>query len=340
MKRVQIIRDPMPYGSVLIVDDVETNIYVATGLLAPYGMRTDSAYSGFEAIEKIRSGNVYDIIFMDHMMPKMDGIQATGIIRSLGYEGAIVALTANAISGQADIFLGNGFDDFISKPIDIRQMNSILNKYVRDKQPAETIKEANRQEREETEREESERPGDDELPPSPDPHMVEIFIRDALKTIASLETLVAKNDYTDSTNLRNYIINIHGINSARANVGRMDLSAAALKLETAGRDNRLDIVIPETNGFLRALKDFVDGLSSKEEEDMAESDEDKRRLAESLMTIKAACGEFDESTANEVLNELRNTVWPKETKKLLSVISEHLLHSDFDEAAEAIDRFI
>jgi CheY-like chemotaxis protein/anti-sigma regulatory factor (Ser/Thr protein kinase) len=134
LRNVQISREPMPYGNVLIVDDVDTNIYVAKGLLAPYDLKVDSADSGFAAIEKIKNGNSYDIIFMDHMMPKMDGIEATKIIRESGYTEPIVALTANAVAGQLEVFLENGFDDFISKPIDIRQMNAVLNKLIRDKQ--------------------------------------------------------------------------------------------------------------------------------------------------------------------------------------------------------------
>jgi len=131
--RVQISCEPMPYGKVLIVDDVDINIYVAIGLMAPYELQIDTADSGFEAVEKIKNGNVYDIIFMDHMMPQMDGIEAVIAIRALGYIHPIVALTANAVSGQANIFLENGFNDFISKPIDIRQMNLVLNKFIRDK---------------------------------------------------------------------------------------------------------------------------------------------------------------------------------------------------------------
>jgi signal transduction histidine kinase/FixJ family two-component response regulator len=152
MKRVEITREPMPYGRVLIVDDVEMNILVAEGLISLYGINVESADSGPGAIEKIKNGSVYDIIFMDHMMPKMDGMEATRIIRSMGYERPIVALTANAVVGQADIFLKNGFDDFISKPLDIRLLNAVLNKLIRDKQPPEVIEAARRRAKMEQER--------------------------------------------------------------------------------------------------------------------------------------------------------------------------------------------
>ena len=144
-RRDQIMRDFMPYGEVLIVDDVEPNLYVSEGLMKPYGLQIETVMSGIEAIDKIKSGKEYDIIFMDHMMPVMDGIEATAHLRDMGYAHPIIALTANAVVGQSEIFLQNGFDEFISKPIDIRQLNYVLNKYIRDKQPTEVIEMARKQ---------------------------------------------------------------------------------------------------------------------------------------------------------------------------------------------------
>jgi len=137
---LQIATEPMPYGSVLVVDDVATNLYVAEGLLSLYQLKIETANSGFAAIRRVENGNLYDIIFMDHMMPRMDGIETTRNIRELGYKGTIVALTANAIVGNDAIFMQNGFDGFISKPIDVRQLNEILSKFVRDKHPEEAKK--------------------------------------------------------------------------------------------------------------------------------------------------------------------------------------------------------
>ena len=137
-----INREYMPYGRVLIVDDMEPNLYVARGLLAPYGLSMETSSNGPEAIEKIKNGQTFDIIFMDHYMPEMDGMETVKIIRDLGYKHPIVALTANALVGQAKIFLENGFDGLISKPIDTRQLDSTLNKLIRDKYPAETVEAA------------------------------------------------------------------------------------------------------------------------------------------------------------------------------------------------------
>ena len=132
LRRAQLSREPMPYGRILLVDDLEMNIYVARGLLSAYSLQVDSACSGFEAIDKVAAGSEYDIIFMDHMMPQMDGLETTKRLRQMGYSKPIVALTANAIVGQSNLFLENGFDDFISKPIDTRVLNQLLNRLVRD----------------------------------------------------------------------------------------------------------------------------------------------------------------------------------------------------------------
>ena len=132
-EKLQITRSPMPYGSVLVVDDVETNLFVAEGLLSPYGMKIELADSGFAAIDKVKSGKTYDIIFMDHMMPKMDGIITTEKLRELGYKDAIVALTANALMGNDELFAQHGFNGFISKPIDVSRLNDVLNLFIRDR---------------------------------------------------------------------------------------------------------------------------------------------------------------------------------------------------------------
>ena len=336
MKRVQITRDLMPYGSVLIVDDVETNIYVARGILTPYGLRIDSADSGYEAIEKIKNGKVYDIVFMDHMMPGMDGIEATRNIRNMGYDRPIVALTANAVAGQADIFLGNGFDDFISKPIDIRQLNAVLNKLIRDKQPPEVI-EAARQQAEAP----SEQSPDNALQQADNLRFADVFVRDACKSLAVLDSIMEKHDPLGDDDIRSYVIHVHGLKSALANIGQMELSAVALKLEMTARDGNTEVISSETPAFLSSLRTLVDRLMPKE--DIAgdtHAEEDVVFLREKLLAVKDASAAYSKRDAKNLMAELKDKKWQKSTKELLDDISEHLLHSDFDEVMTLIDNFI
>ena len=132
-KKMAFVPEPMPYGRVLVVDDVETNLYVARGLMQVYQLQIETCDSGYGAIEKVRDGEVYDIIFMDHMMPGIDGIETTSELRRLGYTKPIIALTANAIIGQAEEYIKRGFDGFISKPIQSTPLDAALTKYVKDR---------------------------------------------------------------------------------------------------------------------------------------------------------------------------------------------------------------
>jgi CheY-like chemotaxis protein/anti-sigma regulatory factor (Ser/Thr protein kinase) len=118
-----------PRAKILIVDDIVLNLRVAKGLMSPYNMQVDLSSSGADAIEKIKNEN-YDLVFMDHMMPEMDGVETTKRIREFNRELPIIALTATAIVGMKEMFLGNGFSDFLPKPIDIRKLNEILEKWI------------------------------------------------------------------------------------------------------------------------------------------------------------------------------------------------------------------
>lgn len=113
----------------LIVDDEPMNLVVASGLFRDYGMVCDTAESGKDAIKKYEDGN-YDVIFMDHMMPEMDGVEAMKHIRQIAdmkfRHPVIIALTANALSGAREMFLTEGFDGFIAKPIDISEFERVM----------------------------------------------------------------------------------------------------------------------------------------------------------------------------------------------------------------------
>jgi signal transduction histidine kinase/ActR/RegA family two-component response regulator len=109
-----------PDARVLLVDDIDINLEVAAFMLNSFGITAETASGGREAVEKAKA-NKYDLIFMDHMMPEMDGVEATRNIRNLGGYGAavpILALTANAVSGAREMFLANGFNGFLSKPME------------------------------------------------------------------------------------------------------------------------------------------------------------------------------------------------------------------------------
>jgi CheY-like chemotaxis protein len=136
--QAKILRPDLGYVRVLVVDDFPVNLDVVAGMLRKYKMQVDCATNGKDAVDSIVAGRpVYDAIFMDHMMPGMDGMAATAFIRALGTEYAkkipIIALTANAGAGSERMFLDNGFNAFLAKPLNAASLDSIVQKWIRDK---------------------------------------------------------------------------------------------------------------------------------------------------------------------------------------------------------------
>jgi len=135
-----INRAYIPYARVLAVDDMDGNLEVIRGMMRPYGITVDCVNSGQGAIDVVKNGKIkYNAIFMDYIMPDMDGLETTRIIRNeIGSEYArtvpIIALTADAVAGSAEMFLQNGFQGLLSKPINMKEMNSIINTFVRNKE--------------------------------------------------------------------------------------------------------------------------------------------------------------------------------------------------------------
>jgi len=333
-KSSQIVRDPMPYGKVLIVDDVETNIYVAEGLIRLYRIQIDTAMSGQEAIDKINEGNVYDVIFMDHMMPEMDGIEAVKILRDSGYSAPIIALTANAVYGQADMFLQNGFDDFISKPIDIRQLNSVLNRYVRDKQPFEVIEAARRQNVSGSIIEANES-GANQV----DPMLLKSFIRDAKKAVLWLEENSSKISNKDV--IQRFTVLVHGMKSSLWNIGEMEIAGLAGNLEKGGKEQDIDLITAAAPAFITNLRILLKKLESEQVEDneyLESNNEDKNDLRNKLLVFLEKADDYDRKGALNILAEIKN--YSKETKEVLDLITEHVLHSHFEDAAEAVKKYL
>ena len=236
--------EPMPYGSVLVVDDVEVNLHVAEGLLAPYQLKIETASSGFEVLDKISAGMAYDVILMDHMMPKMDGIETTEKLRDMGYSGSIIALTANALIGSEEKFKSSGFDGYISKPVDIRQLDSALRRFVRDTNPQlhksqegavlyQPVKEKGMR-----------------------PKLAEALKRDITKAVAAI------TDALEDGDIDGFIISAHAMKSAMANMEQMEVSAACAELEAAAQSGDFDLVYAKAPGLVAMLKEQLERLGA------------------------------------------------------------------------------
>jgi signal transduction histidine kinase/CheY-like chemotaxis protein len=333
----RIDRELMPYGSVLVVDDVSTNLYVAEGLLSLYQLKIETAGSGFEAIEKVESGRVYDVIFMDHMMPRMDGIEAMQKLRGLGYRGAIVALTANALVGNDEMFRQKGFDEFISKPINIRRLDEVLNKFIRDRH----IEEAGKRTAEAAGSGELRLHGSIVKSRKPiscvmNPKLLGFFCQDAKEAIVTLRKTAECGD----TKL--FTITAHAMKSALANVGETEASTLAAALESVGRSGDVEYISANSGEFIRTLESLVDkftrvvesaGSADNRGPDDSGAAEDKHYLMEQLRLIKSACDRYDDDAAYAALDRLREKRWKPSTAESLEKIREALyVSSDFEKA--------
>jgi len=232
-----------PDARVLVTDDNEFNLRVASGFLSLMDISAETARSGFKAIELIKQ-NDYDIVFMDHMMPEMDGVETVREIRKLGgkYEGlAIVALTANAVGNAREMFLENGFSDFISKPINVNKLQDIIKRYLPpEKLRAEFCPECHQErfiQEEELFR------------------MAAVtFVRENQNTAENIAASLAAGDIKTAHRIAHTLKSIAGF------LGKQDLQDAAFSLETSLQFGAADYTpgqIEAINaGLVNALRDF------------------------------------------------------------------------------------
>ena len=301
MKKTQIVREPIPFGKVLVVDDMEMNLYVSRGMLSPYGLQIDTALSGHEAIEKIKSG-AYDLVFMDHMMPVMDGIEATQEIRKLGKEYEtlpIIALTANAVSGVKEMFLANGFNGFLSKPISVQGLDDILREWMLSEK-------ITRKAKPKTAGADMDTAGK-----TNDSFLDDIGKISEINSKVGLSQLSGdKNTYRntlgifhkrlvpecnnmtsslDAKDLNNFMVSVHAMKSMCAIIGALSLSEAALDLETASRKGEFDFCaqrFPELREKLLSLHRKLSAIFQDEQE----KTEPAKTPAETAAPIKFKAG--------------------------------------------------
>ncbi|MDR2304772.1 MAG: response regulator [Treponema sp.] len=367
-----LIRSWMPYGKVLVVDDLQTNLDVMAGLLMPYGLRVNTVLSGREAVERIRAEEVrYDLVFMDHMMPEMDGIEAARIIRneigsSYARQVVIVALTANAIAGNREMFLTSGFNDFIAKPIDIKQLDMVLNQWVRDMQSEKTLKEAEIQARERAESRKRDEP--DGAKNGTDSgnenrwlleHPVEgidftaaltlygnsgAALISVLKSfVAHTPSLIEKMDAHVENSLADYAVEVHGLKGACNAICATESAALAGELEHMSKEG--EGMVKARHGDLRrqalalteGLKEMLEQREagrSKTEKELR--DEPEREL---LVRLSAATAGFSSNETEEVLGELERYRYEKDGD-LIARLREQAENFDYDVMHKGLKEFL
>jgi len=314
-------QNKMSETSILIVDDVQVNLFVAEELFSQYDMLTETAASGFGAIEKIEQGKTYDIIFMDHQMPEMDGIETTKRLRDAGYTRPIVALTANTFD-QEDFFLQNGFDAFLLKPMDNQKLDEVLKNFIGDKKRT-TADCGNTKSAEDNTK-----------------IIAGIFLTDAQNSANVIEKIMAKSPSFSESDWRHLNVSVHAMKTALAIIGEKQLSATALKLEEEICARNKDTVLADTPSFLEALKFVIEKTKSAIQTQSCDSkNEDKALLQEKLQKFSDACNIFDKRSAKAILGELSEKVWSEETYKMLDEIQRLLWDGDFEKTAALAKKF-
>lgn len=289
---------------VLVVDDNLINRKVARLLLQPYGLKIDEAGSGREAIECVEKTR-YDIIFMDHMMPQMDGIEAVQIIRKeCGENGSlpvIIALTANAMGGVREIFLNNGFQDFITKPLDRGMLHRTLRRWIPEEQQnaGRTWKGAGERENSRNASfedfviegiETDEVAGHYSENTEEYQELLGLYCLDGKRKLPLLRELWEKGDY------KTYGIEVHALKSASANVGAMKLSKSAREHENAVNrgdiafvDSYAEDLLAEYEEQLGYIRDFLEKnkkADNKEEKGEIEKEDLLQGVEEALDSLE------------------------------------------------------
>jgi signal transduction histidine kinase/CheY-like chemotaxis protein len=325
---LRLVRSYMPYGKVLVVDDVETNLDVAKGLLLPYGLSIDTASSGTEAIEKVKtagnegSASRYDLIFMDHMMPGMDGIETVRIIRNelpgnYGRMVPIIALTANALAGNEKMFLANGFNAFIPKPVDVIQLDTALNTWVRNKQSPETLKMAEIEMTKLTKNDENTSGVLDSAPVTGidftqgiERYNGEAAYLDILRSWCKhTPTLLDKMKELSPENLAEYSITVHGLKGSSYGILANDIGKRAQELEGFAKAGDFKSVQANNADFIAMTESVLVELGALlEKASTAKGVKPKMALPDTtrLSRLLAAAKRYKSTAMEEILEELES----------------------------------
>jgi signal transduction histidine kinase/CheY-like chemotaxis protein len=348
-------------AKVLVVDDIDTNLIVARGFLEAYQVEVHTCNSGKKAVKLIRE-NRYDMIFLDHMMPEMDGIETAAIIRAMDgdyYRNVpIIALTANAVAGMKDMFLEKNFNDFVSKPIGLRQFDEVLIKWIpKDKQQREEIVPVTMSAWEINTEAGTAAASNDEWDELAEAgvnvkiglsftggtaagyrRVLAVFLRDVEDRFSLLEQ--APNE----PERHMFVTCVHALKSAAASIGADAVSKQALELETAG--NRNDTVVLENKLplFRQSLGLLMEAIRHTLKTHAGTAGEKNPELLvphlPRFRELREALEQEEPALIDHLLRELGKISFNGETAALLSDVSDAVLMCEYGLAMEKIDGFL
>jgi len=305
-----------PQAQILIVDDNEMNLKVAKGLLQPLQMNIDTANSGKRAIEMVQQKK-YHIVFMDHMMPVMDGVETTQNIRKLPdayiQKMPIIALTANAVTGARELFKQAGMDDFVPKPIELKTICSKIRTWL----PDELIQKLSAQ-----------AAAKKNAPAQELPVIEGLNVAEGVKNSGSLELFInLLGDFYKLIDLkstkiekcladgmiRDYTIEVHALKNTARMIGALELSELFYKMEQCGNAEDVETITKETPAIMklyRSYKPILEPYGKANEQDKKEVP--RAEIINALDKLNAAMDSFDLDGADAALAELEEYRLPEE----------------------------
>ncbi len=344
-----------PKARVLIVDDNPVNLQVAAGLMQPYKMQIITAESGKDALRLLGSKD-YNIVFMDHMMPDLDGVETTRLIRMREEEYfkklPIIALTANAIGGAREMFLRNGFDGFISKPIELSALDRCLKQHL----PEEYIVKNTVEQQPQADSSDHDIVIDEETKKSIDAYSGIFYVggnKDTYFTIlntyvnkgrekhAQIEALFNAADWS------NYIIEVHALKSSSLSVGAKALSEMAKRLELNGKAGDYDYIREnhkqmheEYAKILKLGAKLIEDNANKEKEEAVKAparEISKEEIKDVLSRIASALSAFDDEAVKEAAQDALDCIYEGEPlKEDLENITSAAADFDYDAAESGL----
>jgi len=371
-KYSRFTRTILPYAKVLVVDDVEINLDIAKGMLKPYKIQVDTVSSGQAAVEAVRSENVkYDAIFMDHMMPGMDGIEALRIIREeIGTEYAknipVIAFTANALSGNEEMFLSKGFQGFITKPVDIKRLDTVLKQLVHDEEKekslinqriivnGETILDIRTGSERRSGRKDR-RKGFDRRRMEERIRGLDIYkaldrfngdwsvLIQILKSFSfNTKPVVDSIREVTAENLPDYAIIVHGIKSSCRGISADDAADQAEALEKAAKAGFLEFVLEKNPELIKTIIKLINDLDSVFNDEQivnAEKLKKEKPYKEALLNLKTACARFAVDEIESAMNEIDGFYYTSD-EGLAAWLRENVQKMNYSEIAERLSMIV